>query len=139
MDRFDAPRRTKVKADLNTPAGAWDCCPEASVPKLRLIGQQERERLNRCCRVVAAGALDPTLGVLDFRHGLAFVRGRASAGDHGGGYEREKQVGQRIGSVPVQHPRSAAKAALNDCPHERKAKGAHLAAFVSCSALFDGA
>jgi hypothetical protein len=28
-----------------------------------------------------------------------------------------------------------AKAALNDCPHERKAKGAHLAAFVSCNPL----
>jgi len=38
----------------------------------------------------------------------------------------------------VQHPGSAAKAALNDCPHERKAKGAHLAAFVSCIPLFDG-
>ena len=34
-------------------------------------------------------------------------------------------------------PGSAAKAALNDCPHERKAKGAHLAAFVSCIPLFD--
>ena len=44
-----------------------------------------------------------------------------------------------IRSVPssVQHPGSAAKAALNDCPHDRKAKGAHLAAFVSCSPLFD--
>ena len=39
---------------------------------------------------------------------------------------------------PVEHPGSAAKAALNDCPHERKAKGAHLAAFVSCIPLFDG-
>ena len=29
------------------------------------------------------------------------------------------------------------KARLNDCPHERKPKGAHLAAFVSCSPLFD--
>ncbi len=36
----------------------------------------------------------------------------------------------------VEHPGSAAKAALNDCPHERKAEGAHLAAFVSCIPLF---
>ena len=41
--------------------------------------------------------------------------------------------------LPVEHPGSAAKAALNDCPHDRKAKGAHLAAFVSCIPLFDGA
>jgi hypothetical protein len=39
-------------------------------------------------------------------------------------------------SWPAEHPGSAAKAALNDCPHERKAKGAHLAAFVSCNPLF---
>ena len=39
--------------------------------------------------------------------------------------------------MPVEHPGSAAKAALNDCPHERKAEGAHLAAFVSCIPLFD--
>ena len=38
----------------------------------------------------------------------------------------------------VQHPGSAAKAALNDCPHGRKAEGAHLAAFVSCIPLLDG-
>src|SRR5689334_17576128 len=39
--------------------------------------------------------------------------------------------------APV-HSGSAAKAALNDCPHERNEKGAHLAAFVSCIPLFDG-
>ena len=37
--------------------------------------------------------------------------------------------------MPAQHSGSAAKAALNDCPHERKAKGAHLAAFASCIPL----
>ncbi len=42
-----------------------------------------------------------------------------------------------LASTYAQHPGSAAKAALNDCPHERKAKGAHLAAFVSCIPLFD--
>jgi hypothetical protein len=40
--------------------------------------------------------------------------------------------------LPAEHRASAAKAALNDCPHERKGKGAHLAAFVSCKPLFDG-
>ena len=40
--------------------------------------------------------------------------------------------------VSVQHPGSAAKAALNDCPHERKAKGALLAAFVGCNPLLYG-
>ena len=39
-------------------------------------------------------------------------------------------------ALPVEHPGSAAKAALNDCPHKRKGKGAHLAAFVSCIPLF---
>lgn len=33
-------------------------------------------------------------------------------------------------------PGSAAKAALNDCPHERKAKVAHLAILVGFIALF---
>ena len=42
-------------------------------------------------------------------------------------------------AAPAQHGGSAAKAAFNDCPHEWKAKGAHLAAFVSCIRLFDGA
>ena len=46
-------------------------------------------------------------------------------------------AGQAHQRLPVEHPGSAAKAALNDCPHERKAKGAHLAAFVSCIPLFD--
>ena len=48
--------------------------------------------------------------------------------------------GRRHGAFqrPAQHPGSAAKAALNDCPHERKAKGAHLAAFVSCIPLLAG-
>jgi len=41
-------------------------------------------------------------------------------------------------TVSAQQPGSAAKAALNDCLHERKAKEAHLAAFVSCSPLFGG-
>jgi len=52
---------------------------------------------------------------------------------------RGGQVRPRVSRVtkPVQHPGSAAKAALNDCPHERKGKGAHLAAFVSCIPLFD--
>ena len=39
---------------------------------------------------------------------------------------------------PAQHSGSAAKAASNDCPHEGNAKGALLAAFVSCIPLFDG-
>ena len=38
----------------------------------------------------------------------------------------------------VEHRGSAAKATLNDCPHERKAKGAHLVAFVSCIRLLSG-
>ena len=41
-------------------------------------------------------------------------------------------------STPVEHPGSAAKAALNDWRHERKAKGALLAAFVGCNPLFCG-
>ena len=40
--------------------------------------------------------------------------------------------------VSVQHRASPAKAALNDCPHERKAKGALLAAFVGCNPLLYG-
>ena len=37
-----------------------------------------------------------------------------------------------------EHSGSAAKAALNDCPHDRREKGAHLAAFVSCIPLLYG-
>ncbi len=37
----------------------------------------------------------------------------------------------------AEHPGSAAKAALNDCPLV-VARGAHLAAFVSCNPLFGG-
>jgi hypothetical protein len=37
----------------------------------------------------------------------------------------------------AEHSGSAAKAALNDCPRV-VARGAHLAAFVSCIPLFDG-
>ena len=37
----------------------------------------------------------------------------------------------------IRNARISCKAALNDCPHERKAEGAHLAAFVSCKPLFD--
>ena len=37
--------------------------------------------------------------------------------------------------LPVEHRGSAAKAAFNDCPRARKAKGALLAVFVSCIRL----
>jgi hypothetical protein len=45
---------------------------------------------------------------------------------------------QLIPRLPVQHPGSAAKAALTDCP-PAEGEGAHLAALVSCIPLFDGA
>ena len=46
----------------------------------------------------------------------------------------------RIRSVPrsVQHPGSAARAALNDWPRQRKAKGPLLADLVGCNPLFCG-
>ena len=114
---FVVNRSSEAKGDWEEMVEAAPTAPERSPSQFPEHRRKvERPLPLRACRAVSS--LAPTRGFQEPRLAEARIR---------------------IRSVPssVQHPGSAAKAALNDCPHERKAKGAHLAALVSCSPLFD--